>query len=320
MTSTDSWRIQLAAATQARKHQIEATEIIYWNCSRGLASKLSIVKSIINNFSPKLIFVSEAEIKTTDSLTFFNVKGYELFLPDKPRDNVYRVACYKSRNIEMNKIKNRNWEGLNIIGFENKKCKIVGIYRPFKLEANETQTSRFDDLMEGLWQLKNSGKSIICGGDFNVNWMSNSSMKKKLQEWSEELHLQQRVQGITRYRLVTSMNGIKRAESSCIDHVYSSDILDTGITLIPTAWSDHEIVLASIKLDLPRKMAKSKTKMRVWKNYNQVKIIEGLLGNEQWDVLQNQLMSNLDKICPWRVVRFKSQRGDILDTKIAKIT
>lgn len=121
-------------------------------------------------------------------------------------------------------------------------------------------------------------------------------------------HLLQRVNEITRYRLITTAEGSLKAETSCLDHIYTSDALKTEVMIIPTAWSDHEIILSSIRVHLPYKLAKSKTRMRIWKTYNVDKLIDGVNREETEDTvaLQKSIYNTLEKLCPMRVVRFKA--------------
>jgi len=145
-------------------------------------------------------------------------------------------------------------------------------------------------------------------------------MKKHLVEWTEELDLVQKVQGITRYRLVTTANGNSKAESSWLDHVYISDVLKSDVVQIPTAWSYLEVILATVKMKISYKMQKSKTKLRVWKDYKVDILIDRVSPSDDINELQANIYNSLNYMSPLREVRFKTQRGDLLDTKIVKIT
>jgi len=301
------------------KEDISCSGILFWNCSKGISYKRSVVKALLNNYRPRLAFISESEIKInlTNNYNFFNMPNYDLELANTISTGKSRIACYVEKQSGFVRRKDLESSGLDIIVMEGHKMRIVGIYRPFKLMENETKGEAFDKLIKNLrlTAATNNQKDFLAGGDFNVDWLKPSNLKMSLMEWMDDFDFNQIVKTQTRYRAVTTRDGI-REESSLLDHLYTN-MKDLDFFQLPTEWSDHEIHLVKIPRGRP-KQKKTKIHMRDWRAYNPVTFGTWIKANS-FEAFNESVTAAMEKQIPFRVVRFHDTTGEVADPSVAKI-
>lgn len=289
---------------------------------------MDFVRSYLLTHEPTAMMISECELTRSDEINsaFFYVPGYLLIHSNsrakfKNEKLKSRLCAYVRADVEFSR--NEGLEGLNemIVLDVQRKWRIIGVYRPFKLLDGETESSNFDRLVDSLKKASlTQGLDVYCLGDFNVDWAKESSFKGTLQAWSYDADLVQLIQNITRYRCVNTKDGI-RAESGVLDHVYAPAILqdDTIITQTDTYLSDHEII--SVRLSSSRiyrkSMKNTKVVIRDWRTYTPEKL-HHLLALENQITIES-LESAFESLVPKRVVRFKPEYGEIVNAKVAKL-
>jgi len=304
--------------TQSYQKQTEDTNLVvmYWNCSKGIAHKLSIIKTLINKNRPDIFFITESEIKTASDYLFYNIKGYDLEMSKTIERGMARIAAYVKRDSGFIRKKDLE-EGMEVIVLDHVKIRLVGAYKPFKLQERETKCQQLEKLLQNLYQTvtTNNGKPYLCGGDFNIDWNKNSSMKSSMQEWADDCDLKQEITTITRYRIVETENG-PRDEKSILDHIYTN--ISPKIEQFPTAWSDHEYQV--IKLPIGKKApVRKKLLMRDWRAYSVKHFTNQIHQGQSYKNLIYLVKTIYDKYVPLRVVRFRPDAGQVADTGIAKI-
>lgn len=140
----------------------------------GLNAKFNFVKQLINDKKPIAFFVFEANLKLNKSHEHLTIDGYDL----THSDSLFpRTACYFKKDVNI-KISNRG-EGNDVISLDLGKYKILGVYRPFKLNENETLPEKFDKLMNYLENECKTTKEVIVAGDFNIDLASMRHAKQK---------------------------------------------------------------------------------------------------------------------------------------------
>ncbi len=254
--------------------------VLWWNCAGRIASKLNMIKEIINDLKPVVFFVSESNINSDKIYSHLNIENYKLFISDS---RVARSACYLSSNADF-KVVSRG-DGTETFVIENDHHHIFGVYRPFKVQEGETINSQFDKLLRFLELKCNSNKNLTIAGDFNVDYAKqgdpayrNSRMLEGLEIWAANHGLAQQISETTCHRTVMNGDGTFREEKSTIDHHYS--ILDVKPYLIPSS-SDHMIIAVNLDEEQPCD-ANVKIKRRDWRRYDEEKIRK--LFNEDQDV------------------------------------
>jgi len=114
-------------------------KILFWNCCGGLTSKIDTIRQIINKFQPLLMFISESEILQSHDTNWFGIQNYELTLSHTIKLGKSRIVCYNRCNsgvkIRLDLIKK---DCVEVIPVDFDGIRIVGVYRPFKLIANQT--------------------------------------------------------------------------------------------------------------------------------------------------------------------------------------
>jgi len=303
---------------------IRDLKLIYWNCSHGIASKIEIVKEIINEHRPHVMFVSESEIKANQDLDFYNIEGYQLHLANTIKSrNKSRIIAYSDKRLKLDRKSELEGEYQDIIALDLNKIRLIGLYNPFKVHEGETRSGNFHRLIDTLKSVKEQNRDLIVGGDFNVDWSTENAHKIKLTSWAEDEELHQIVNEHTRHRCVKLENG-SRMETSTIDHVYVKDELKIKPRIIPTIWSDHDVILVSYPYKVELTTLKKKLLLREWRNYNARKMIKILLKHQEIRYNIGKLIQLIHQIMddeiPLRVVRFKPQLGQIASTKVAKRT
>jgi hypothetical protein len=312
-------------------------DVVYWNCSHSLSSKMDFVRQFLNDRKPQLMFIAECELSRHDeiNLNFFYVADYSLYHSNtrEKRGNLKlksRICVYIRNDVEFKR--HEGLEGLNeMIVLDLKHWRVIGTYRPFKLLMGETLRSNFDRLVESLrGASQKQGLNVICVGDMNVDWINDSPFKNTLMSWAYDADLVQIINTITRARSVRTKKG-DRAESSTLDHVYVPSILSNDVKIFQQSshLSDHDIIIIEIPGPSPRQSIKNtKVVLRDWRKYNPHKLQEALdvrlgehvmSGSESIDSTIVQLNLAFEELVPLRVARFKPENGEIPNAKIAKV-
>jgi len=223
----------------------------------GLNAKFDFVKEIINDKKPTAFFILESNLRDNKCNKHLSIKGYDLIVTSS---HFSRTACYllKNSNFKVTSVGNGN----EVIGIENEKIKILGVYRPFKLLENETLASNFDRLMTHLEKEATTDKEIIVSGDFNVDLAGkNCHMKNSLETWVSDNGLSQLVDRYTRQRVV-NRDSTQTIERSVLDHFYTN--AHYTCRLEEHFASDHMILSCEIPSEIPRTV---KVKRRDWRLY-----------------------------------------------------
>lgn len=308
-------------------------KVIFWNCRGGIRSKIDVIQHYALCHAPKIFFICEANIKSTDDVNSINVKNYSMF-HTAFEGGVSRLACY----IELNSGYKVTLDstGCEILVVENDTRKFVGVYRPFTYYNGLTIGENLDKMLTVLKGIDTDLKDTIIGGDFNLDYMmlnkldyANRSQLLKLDLWSIEVGLVQHIKINTRRRTVQVGDDI-RLESACLDHLYGPIGYRYDTMLIPG--SDHDAVVASW-IEVP--FESSKIKARAWNNYsienidriigkNYQKfqeIVEGINIHDVDDLAEGITRFQgllMDKLCPYRI--FVIRRPNyVVDNQIEKL-
>ncbi len=304
--------------------------IVFWNCSHGLSSKIDFVRDFIRQHRPIIMMISECELSACDEINYgyFHVKGYTMITSNtrvkkKNAKLRSRLCAYITEDISYSR-KDALEGQEEIIVIDTGCWRVVGVYRPFKLVSGETITSNFDRLIDTL---KNAticqGKEVYCGGDFNVDWLKDSTQKDALQQWAYESDLHQTIDSITRYRSVKTGDG-RRAESSLLDHIYVPSTLRDKITTCQTTThlSDHELMTLHpyTRPKLRPHSKNTKVVIRDWRKYDRFKLFGSLsLNSSDYHSVTHALTVAFEKLVPLRVARIKPEHGEFANAKISKL-
>jgi len=239
-------------------------KILWWNCGGGLQFKLDYIKYTIKTLCPYILFVSESEILINDDLKVYSIENYNLLTSGTLNLGKSRVCAYVREGVGYKRMTNVESNTVDVIALELENFIIVGIYKPFKQTV--PTIDNLDGLLESLRNIGISSKKVLVGGDFNVDWLKESSNKDKLSNWASELNLVQSINEITRQRIV-ALTDSYRLEESCIDHLFVSDKSMVDWTSIRRAQpSDHHMIQALVPFKRPPE--KRKIWIRDWRDYS----------------------------------------------------
>jgi len=243
-----------------KKEEKMKRKLIFWNVAGGLGAKFDVVKSIIDNEQPCAFFIFESNIKINSCFKHLSVNNYDLHTTST---NFSRTACYVLRGCGFKVV--NNGEGNEAIIIENNKYRIIGAYRPFKTQPNETLVGNFDRLLRFLEKESSTDKELVVSGDLNVDLLGNRDgrLKNDLEIWALNNGLCQQVKSITRRRTVQLQDGNLRIEESALDHFYTSD-REIKCHLMENPFSDHMILSCVLEVD---NSATIKLKRRDWRGY-----------------------------------------------------
>jgi len=165
-----------------------------------------------------------------------------------------------------------------------------------------------------------SKTTFICG-DMNINLADTCDTNEKytLINWMLENNLVQIVKENTRHRVVNTRNG-ERIETLLIDHIYTNDknrILK--VCQIETGYSDHELISFKFKLD-NKVEPLVKTKVRDWRKYTKERLIKWTTKYSQIQGVGplDVIFQVLEKLAPYRVIRFRDNMGQLVNTRVEK--
>ena len=79
------------------------------------------------------------------------------------------------------------------MGIDINGCRIIGLYKPFKLPENESRKSFFRTILKNLKILSEIDKDILIGADFNIDLGKPSSELNDIMNWSLSAGLSQLV-------------------------------------------------------------------------------------------------------------------------------
>lgn len=299
---------------------LNKNSVVFWNCAGGIKSKYDYIVDMIRFHKPSVLFISESEL-TLNDIDIVKIPDYDLLVAGTIRIKT-RLACYIHNSIKYKQLLIR--DDLDVIALDINQIRVVGVYKGFKLPPGQTKISNFKAFLDTLSKLTKTDRSVIIGGDFNVDINKRTSNLNDLANWAISAGLVQHVEKNTRRRTVLVQDqGSLRAEESLIDHIYSN-IIDLTVTHVPSV-SDHDILITSQNFPLP---ARKKVIVRDWRKYTKESV--GKMINESLsqisisdtsdittDTLKSLLLTTLDKLAPKRVVRVKDQQ--LISPKVEKL-
>jgi len=288
---------------------------LWWNCGGGIKNKIEYIKYTLSTLNPIALFISEAEIGKFDDLGVITVENYDLLTSKNLEFGKSRSAVYVRSEIKYKRLERSEKDSAEIVSLLIDGNVLLGIYRPFKPTVEgESLVENFDRLVNALKKVEIDCNNIYIGGDFNVDWRADSTMKEKLVELSVELNLCQLINEITRTRLVRMDSGFRLEESS-LDHIFSNDCqADTKV--IQGQPSDHHM----LQLTIPeiRPPEKKKTLIRDWRAYSKEDLLTNIrLVKENYnDWIEKGPFTLLDRI----IIILLTIYDEMVPLRVAKVT
>ena len=191
---------------------------------------------------------------------------------------------------------------VKLIFHHNKYITVGNVYRPpsAPVESSKCLISTFDSI--------SSKNEMIILGDFNKNWLDNSSVKDKNN--FENLNLTQ---------LITEPTRITPRPESLLDWIlvtHPERFIESGV--LSDCFSDHSVIYCVWKIKIPKTPPKL-IKIRQHKKMNIDLFINDLISinwdryqliptaQDAWDFLYSVFTQVVDKHAPWKISKVKGQ-------------
>jgi len=299
--------------------------VIFWNCAGGLVAKIDFINYTLSAFSPEILFVSEAEINLNKNYDCVKVPGYKLEVSKTISHGKARQAAYVKNSSDVVRRPDLENGVSEVIVFSNARSVICGVYRPFKNIQGTSPSQALTNLLECLNRVVETHKDVIVGGDFNVNWLSQSAFKNRVEEWAEGNGLLQNVMKSTRHRTVRSRDG-NSEQASLIDLVFSKEPIK--LDLHDIGCSDHLAIQVRLKTLKPKNDFSKRIVTVDWRNYSKEAVCAAWpkhlhLLDSQDDVRNLQIINSClvavsNEVAPKRVVKLRSQK-EFVNSKIEAV-
>jgi len=248
-------------------------KIIYWNMASGIVKKWDLVVETVNRENPDLFFLAEADVKAGRDLSAFNISGYEIILSNcaKTKGKARLLVLAKINSFEEVELGfNENNE---IIALTRGTLTVVGGYRPFKVDENETERLNFERMLRGLESLDYK-KRLIIVGDFNIDLGNPTGrFNSDFTEWIDEKGLEALTSGPTRVRKV-----LESIQSSTIDLVLPN-CFNLKVEKEFNSFSDHCILIIAEQSFTHQKRKKKLIEYLDWRRFDKTVANEYLARN-----------------------------------------
>ena len=296
----------------------ESHRVASLNLCLGLRNKKDTVKNFIAENAIEILCLQETEIPVDYPIELLTFKGFNF----ESENNTVKMRCgvYLSNNVSYlrrNDLEVVNMHVMIIDLLDNRKTRIINVYRPFNPSNNLTQFEFFVNQIEVI--KNNTTPSTIVLGDFNLDHSkiydisySHKNYFTLLTEKFNPLNLIQLVNFETWSRTINNI-----VCSSTLDHVYTKDPTNIkAIYPVNPPFGDHVAVIIELKL---KQQNKKDFFRRNWSNYSQQKLT-ALLQITDWSInfdgvqaywnnFESKLIEIVDLLAPLEPVK------DIQNTK-----
>lgn len=264
----------------------------------SLKAKLHNVYYILRCRLIHVLALSETHLDASVDNTEMNIRGYSLYRRDRDKCGG-GVALYVHAHVPAQLRPDLMLPEIEILWVEahlpQSRPLLVGCcYRP-----PGAAPEYLDHVCRAVELLSQEHKDIFLLGDFNIDWLSNSSLKEELAFVTTDCGLAQLVTLPTR----VTVNSYGQQTLSCIDHIYTNvPRLCSKPTSTATGCSDHNVVGVTVNRKAPR-AAEEIIIQRSFRGFSP----RGLLSDLQavnWDRVyetpdpESALSSFLDIFCP----------------------
>lgn len=257
-------------------HTTENLRIAHLNI-RSLRNKIPDVHHILTRDKIHVLALTETQLDKNVKNFELKINNYKLYRKDRNNGNGKRgwggVALYVQDQILVEKHDLPNLSDVEMIWIEiflpHTEPVLIGCcYRPPK-----STTGYLDKICRSIKEVLKPEKNIFLLGDFNIDWLSNSSLKEKIKCFTHPKGLQQIVNYPTRF-------------GKCIDHIYTNihELCETR--QIDTGCSDHDLVIVNVR---ERKVPNQEIIQRSDTDFNEGNFITEIK-KVQWGEVENELV------------------------------
>ncbi len=317
---------------------ISHLNVAWYNCAGGLLAKIDSIKIILDLTIPDILFLSEIEIKDETDTSLFNIKGYSLIISGSLQKFGHaRTGVYIKSSIALEA--GVSLYESEVIGIRVGSVLLAGTYRQFKLWPGQSHKNELVKMLAIISELvqKNDDSLPVIGGDFNLDWLRKHDagyhahgLMSHIEEWADDLGFNQLIKTETRHREIVKSTGERILEKACLDLIFTNDPDRVATRVEPGLNSDHDIILATVRLDKTLILnVRKKISCRDWRNYDLSKVIaqankrpitlcpRGSI--EEWaSSISSALTKITDAVAPLRVIKINCT-NDLENSRVSAL-
>ena len=283
----------------------------HWNAgSAHLENKTSEIETLISNYSPHLLGISEANLHKNHCIDNCRIADYDLITcstMDNEALQVSRVVVYKHTSLVAKVREDLMSDKFSSIwlevGFPGRtKILVCNVYREWQylgqsdsssLDISE-QLARWILFLEQWEKALNTGKECIVMGDFNLDFLSfnrsdlpSSSQAYRMKPLVQELFDRVVPQGVKQCVVGATRQGAAGQADSGLDHVWTNT--PGKLSQIYTSFngSDHKI-LFGVRYSKMIRSSIRYVKKRSYKKFDETKFLEKIRVLSWWDIYQSE--------------------------------
>ncbi len=146
--------------------------IVHWNCAGGLMGKLDEIRVIIEKTTPKLIFISESEVRNPLHEQACQLSNYTMVTSHESSSMMSRLICYTDSKVLFDRkieLEGPDYLEIIVIDCQTEKERYIGVYNPFKIPEGMSKSTYNKELLECLKIATITPMDVIIVGDFNID-------------------------------------------------------------------------------------------------------------------------------------------------------
>ena len=137
-----------------------------WNLCNGMTMKMDYIKAVLKEKRLDILFLQETEIPDGYNMSLLNIPGFKLECELKSLGNRIRLVCYIRENISFKRKFEEENSHIILLRIDSGLTidNIAGLYRPVKIEENETALSKAKIQLRNVTDfLQDSKVNLILG-------------------------------------------------------------------------------------------------------------------------------------------------------------
>ena len=214
----------------------------------SLRNKIHELATILVTNNIHVMAITETHLDENIQDSEVIIQGYNIFRYDRDA-NGGGSAFYIKEDIPARTRKDLYMKGIEALWLQiqlphTKHILVCCGYRPPRSDI-----SYLENICTMLQHATESNSEIVFAIDMNVDWLTNCSLKRKLQVAATECNVSQIVNVPTRINV--NMDGVRTA--TCIDHFYTNaPDKCSKVMSVRMGFSDHNLIVMTWKANLPK--------------------------------------------------------------------
>ena len=302
----------------------------------SLPSKIEELRNIVGRTKPAILGITESKLDSSIPDQEVKISGYSILRNDRNR-NGGCVACYIRADLCFNR-RNVFSSSIEYVFFDLLIPKVkpisIGIfYRPPNVNTF------LETFLNDLKLIDFTKSEVYFLGDFNINLLQNNKFVLKENQPLDSKNLnspllpkyKELCQIFSLKEIIQETTRVTSSTSSLLDHILTNSgwkVSQKGV--IDVGLSDHQLIYCTRKIVRAKTNVHNQIRVRSLKNYTQEILLEELRKinfpdysifcnvNIAYKDLVEKILSVVDKIAPFKVLRVKNNTQECFDSEVAE--